>query len=81
MGFVSPVLPAVDPEIIAPIRIGMAGERSGLKSECPRAVVDPGQGHVHSAYNPGPGVTVLVATFFDAPEAGSLLIPANDPGC
>lgn len=45
------------------------------------AFVDPGQGHVHYAYNPGPGVTVLMGTFFDAPAAGSLLIPAADPGC
>lgn len=45
------------------------------------AFVDPGQGHVHTAYNPGPGATMLMATFFDAPATGSLLIPADDPGC
>ena len=42
--------------------------------------VDAGHGHVHSAYNPGPGPTVFIATFFEAPETGPLLIPA-DPGC
>ena len=45
------------------------------------AFVDPGQGHVHSADHPTSSPTVFIATFFDAPEAGSLLIPANDPGC
>jgi quercetin dioxygenase-like cupin family protein len=47
-----------------------------------QAFVDPGQGHVHSAYNPGNAPMVLVATFFDAPEAPApLLIPAADPMC
>jgi len=45
-----------------------------------QAFVDAGHGHVHSAYNPGTEPTVLVATFFEAPETGALLIPA-DPGC
>ena len=45
------------------------------------AFVDPGHGHVHSAFNPTAGVTVLVATFFEAPAAGSLLIPADTPAC
>lgn len=44
------------------------------------AFVDSGHGHVHSAYNPGPGPTVLYATFFEAPEMGALLIP-TDPAC
>jgi quercetin dioxygenase-like cupin family protein len=44
------------------------------------AFVDPGQGHVHTAYNPTGGVTILVATFFAAPASGPLLIPAQ-PGC
>lgn len=44
------------------------------------AFVDAGHGHVHSAYNPGPDPTVFIATFFEAPATGSLLIPA-DPGC
>lgn len=44
------------------------------------AFVDPGQGHVHTAYNPTDGVTILVATFFAAPAQGPLLIPA-EPAC
>ena len=42
--------------------------------------VDAGHGHVHSAYNPGSEPTVFIATFFEAPATGPLLIPA-DPGC
>jgi quercetin dioxygenase-like cupin family protein len=42
--------------------------------------VDAGHGHVHTAYNPGSGPTVFIATFFEAPATGPLLIPA-DPGC
>ena len=45
-----------------------------------QAFVDAGHGHVHTAFNPGPEPTVFIATFFEAPEAGPLLIPA-DPGC
>ncbi|HEU4356110.1 MAG TPA: cupin domain-containing protein [Actinomycetota bacterium] len=47
------------------------------------AFVDLGHGHVHSAYNPSDtDVTVLVATFFETPAVGSLLIPASAPaGC
>lgn len=44
------------------------------------AFLDAGHGHVHSAFNGGSVPTVFVATFFGAPESGSLLIPA-DPGC
>ena len=43
------------------------------------AFVDPGHGHVHSAFNPTDGVTVFVATFFEAPAEGPLLIPAEAP--
>ena len=39
------------------------------------AFVDPGGDHVHSAYNPTNGPTVVVATFFAAPETGPLTIP------
>jgi quercetin dioxygenase-like cupin family protein len=42
--------------------------------------IDPGHGHVHSARNGGTEPTVFIATFFEAPETGPLLIPA-DPGC
>ena len=44
-----------------------------------KAFVDPGQGHVHSAFNPTDEETVLVATFYDAPAEGSLLIPGEAP--
>jgi quercetin dioxygenase-like cupin family protein len=44
------------------------------------AFVDPGH-HVHSAYNPTAGETVIVGTFFRAPAEGSLLIPADTPAC
>ncbi|HJU96361.1 MAG TPA: cupin domain-containing protein [Jiangellaceae bacterium] len=43
------------------------------------AFVDPGHGHVHSAFNATDDVTVFIATFFEAPEAGPLLIPAEAP--
>ena len=45
------------------------------------AFVDAGHGHVHSAYNPGPGVTTFYATFFEAPAAGPLLTEAAEPDC
>jgi quercetin dioxygenase-like cupin family protein len=45
------------------------------------AFVDAGHGHVHSAYNPTGGETVIVATFFESPAAGSLLIQADTPAC
>jgi quercetin dioxygenase-like cupin family protein len=46
------------------------------------AFVDPGHGHVHSAFNRTSTPTVLVATFYEAPAEGSLLIPAPAPeGC
>ena len=43
------------------------------------AFVDPGHGHVHSAFNPADQETVFVATFYEAPEQGPLLIPAETP--
>ena len=46
-----------------------------------QAFVDPGQGHVHSAINRTSVPTVFVATFFDAPAEGSLLIPAAPADC
>lgn len=45
-----------------------------------QSFVDPGHGHVHSAVNRGTGPTVFIATFFEAPAEGPLLIPA-DPAC
>jgi quercetin dioxygenase-like cupin family protein len=43
------------------------------------AFVDPGHGHVHSAFNRTGRPTVFVATFFEAPAEGPLLIPAEPP--
>ena len=57
-----------------------AGMCDGMTYPAGQAFVDSGHGHVHSAYNPGTEPTVLIATFFEAPETGPLLIPA-DPGC
>lgn len=46
------------------------------------AFVDPGHGHVHSTVDPSStDVTVLVATFFEAPQAGPLLISAEPADC
>ena len=58
-------------------RAGTCEEETYVAQE---AFVDAGHGHVHSAYNPGTEPTVLIATFFEAPETGPLLIPA-DPAC
>jgi len=44
------------------------------------AFADPGHGHVHTAFNPGTEPMVFIATFFEAPAEGPLLIPA-DPAC
>jgi quercetin dioxygenase-like cupin family protein len=43
------------------------------------AFIDAGHGHVHTAFNATDKVTVIVATFFEAPAAGPLLIPADAP--
>jgi quercetin dioxygenase-like cupin family protein len=43
------------------------------------AFVDPGHGHVHTAFNPTDEETVLVATFYEAPAEGPLLIRAEQP--
>jgi quercetin dioxygenase-like cupin family protein len=44
------------------------------------AFVDPGHGHVHTAYNPTDAPTVFVATFFEAPPTPEpVLIPADAP--
>jgi hypothetical protein len=48
------------------------------------AFVDPGHGHVHTAYNPSTeGVTVFYATFFDFPATGPLSITEGieEPDC
>jgi quercetin dioxygenase-like cupin family protein len=43
------------------------------------AFVDPGHGHVHTAYNPGSVPAVLVATFYGLPESGPLSTPVTPP--
>jgi quercetin dioxygenase-like cupin family protein len=45
-----------------------------------QTLLDPGHGHVHTAFNPGTEPMVFIATFFEAPAEGPLLIPA-DPAC
>lgn len=59
------------------IRSGTCDERVYSAGE---SFVDPGHGHVHSAINRGTEPTEFIATFFEAPETGPLLIPA-DPAC
>ena len=51
-------------------------ERSYVAGE---AFVDPGHGHVHTAFNPGPDETVLIATFFGLTASGPLTIPGPEP--
>src|ERR687897_2835780 len=43
------------------------------------AFVDAGHGHVHTAFNHTNQDTVIVATFYEAPASGPLLIPAQAP--
>jgi quercetin dioxygenase-like cupin family protein len=46
-----------------------------------QAFVDAGHGHAHSAVNPTGSPTVLIATFFEAPASGPLLIPVEPADC
>ncbi len=48
-----------------------------------KAFVDPGQGHVHTAFNLGTENLVLYATYFDVPVGGSVRIdvPAVPASC
>jgi quercetin dioxygenase-like cupin family protein len=43
------------------------------------AFVDAGHGHTHTAFNATSEETVIVATFYEAPAQGPLLIPAQPP--
>ena len=43
------------------------------------AFVDAGHGHVHTAFNHTNQDVVFVATFYEAPASGPLLIPAQAP--
>lgn len=72
-----------------PVVVNMVqGTLTYIQSDCDEreypagtAFVDPGHGHVHSATNAGTEVVVFVATFFEAPAEGPLLIPAEAPSC
>ena len=46
-----------------------------------QAFVDAGHGHVHSAINSTNAPAILIATFFEAPANGPLLIPAEAVDC
>ena len=46
-----------------------------------QAFVDPGQGHVHTAFNAGAGEMVLYVTYLDVPTGQSPLVPVANPGC
>ena len=43
-------------------------------------VVDEGFGHVHRAYNPGPGTTEVWVTYV-VPKDAALIIPSPAPAC
>lgn len=45
------------------------------------AFVDPGQGHVHLAFNDTASEAVVYATFLDVPAGQPATIPADNPGC
>jgi Cupin len=46
------------------------------------AFVDAGHGHVHTAFNHTNQDVIFVATFYEAPASGPLVIPAQAPaGC
>lgn len=42
--------------------------------------VDKGFGHVHRAYNPGPGTTEIWATYV-IPKGAGLIVPTSKPHC
>ncbi len=54
------------------------GERTYVAGQ---AFIDAGHGHAHSASNPTTSPTVLLATFFEAPAEGQLLIPTDPADC
>jgi quercetin dioxygenase-like cupin family protein len=41
--------------------------------------IDPGRGNVHTAFNRGAGITILAATFLEAPASGPLTLPVPAP--
>ena len=46
-----------------------------------QAFIDAGHGHAHSAVNRTGSATILIATFFEAPASGPLLIPVEPADC
>ena len=46
-----------------------------------QAFIDPGQGHVHTAFNGGGVEMVLYVTYLDVPTGQSPLVPVANPGC
>jgi quercetin dioxygenase-like cupin family protein len=53
---------------------------AGRRYPAGTAFVDPGHGHVHTAYNSGSTVTMFVATFFEVPSGDEpITIPAKGP--
>ena len=46
-----------------------------------QAFIDAGHGHAHSAINRTGSPTILIATFFEAPASGSLMIPVEAADC
>jgi quercetin dioxygenase-like cupin family protein len=46
-----------------------------------QAFIDPGQGHVHTAFNATGGETVVNVTYLDVPTGQSPLVPVQNPGC
>ena len=72
-----PVIVTLVSGSLAYIRADTCHERTYSAGQ---SFVDPGHGHVHSAVNRGTAPTVFIATFFEAPAEGPLLIPA-DPAC
>ena len=42
-----------------------------------QALIDAGGDNVHTAFNPGDEPTIVVATFFDAPDDGPLTVPVD----
>ena len=66
----------------------VSGELTYIHEDCDtvtyvagEAFVDAGHGHVHSAINETAAPTILVATFFEAPASGPLVIPADPSAC
>lgn len=58
-----------------------ASDCVGREYAAGKAFVDPGHGHVHTAFNSSDGVTVFYSTSFEVPAAGPLTILAPPADC